>query len=57
MMGLYTESVSLALENRLTEVAKDYAKKPSDDDEKRKKLWMMVYLIINKYNKKKLNLI
>jgi len=53
MMGLYTESVSLALENRLTEVAKDYAKKPSDDDEKRKKLWMMVYLINNKYIKKK----
>ena len=57
MMGLYTESVSLALENRLTEVAKDYAKKPSDDDEKRKKLWMMVYLLIINIKKKKLNLI
>lgn len=28
MMGLYTESVSLALENRLTDVAKEYARKP-----------------------------
>jgi hypothetical protein len=42
MMGLYTESVSLALKYNLIEKAKDYAKKP-EDEEKKKKLWMMVF--------------
>jgi len=45
-MGLYTESVSLALENRKTDLSKEYARKPQDDDEKSKKLWMMVIILI-----------
>lgn len=44
MMGLYTESVNLALQYNLIDKAKDYAKKPEDDD-KKKKLWMMVKLL------------
>lgn len=42
MMGLYTESVQLALQNGLIEKAKEYARKPIDDDDKKKKLWMLV---------------
>lgn len=50
-MGLYTESVDMALRNGLTDVAKDYAGKPQNDDEK-KKLWMMiaVHLLKNDEN-------
>lgn len=40
-MGLYAESVALALQHDFLEKAKEYAKKPEDED-KKKKLWMMV---------------
>lgn len=41
MMGLFTESVTLALDYEMIEKAKEYASKPLDD-EKKKKLWMMI---------------
>lgn len=41
MMGLYTESVTLALDYEMIDKAKDYASRPLDDD-KKKKLWMMI---------------
>jgi len=40
-MGLYTESVTLALDYEMIDKAKDYASRPLDDD-KKKKLWMMI---------------
>ncbi|KAM3137990.1 hypothetical protein pb186bvf_009885 [Paramecium bursaria] len=42
MMGLYTESVTLALDYGLIELAKEYAKKPETNDDLRKKLWMLI---------------
>ena len=41
MMGLYTESVQLALQYNLIEKAKEYARRAEDED-KKKKLWMLV---------------
>jgi len=41
MMGLYTEAVTLALDNNNIEIAKSYANKPENDDLK-KKLWLQV---------------
>ena len=41
-MGLYTESVTLALDYGLIELAKEYAKKPETNDDLRKKLWMLI---------------
>lgn len=45
MMGLYTEAVTLALDNNNIEIAKSYANKPENDDLK-KKLWLQVNLHI-----------
>ena len=42
MMGLYTEAVTLALDNNNIEIAKSYANKPENDDLK-KKLWLQVF--------------
>jgi hypothetical protein len=46
MMGLFTESVQLALQFNLIEKAKDYARRPADDDDKKKKLWMLVTSLV-----------
>lgn len=45
MMGLYTESVQLALQYNLIEKAKEYARRAEDED-KKKKLWMLVNMYI-----------
>lgn len=42
MMGLYTEAVTLALDNNNIDIAKSYANKPENDDLK-KKLWLQVF--------------
>jgi hypothetical protein len=46
MMGLYSEAVKLALDNRMIQEAKDYANKPdennSDSEDLKKKLWLEI---------------
>ena len=44
MMGLYTEAVTLALDNNNIDIAKSYANKPENDDLK-KKLWLQVFFL------------
>lgn len=52
MMGLYSEAVSLALNNNIEDMAKTYANKPQNVDVK-KKLWLQVLIKKNKFNKNK----
>ena len=51
MMGLYTEAVTLALDNNNIDIAKSYANKPENDDLK-KKLWLQVFILnLTQYSK------
>lgn len=42
MMGLETDAVVRALENRDMELAKEIANKPTDNEELSKKLWLLI---------------